>query len=64
MRSEVKRWGNSAAVRLPKAVLHRAGLTIDDVIEVEVDDGVIMIKRSDTAHADELGVVLPSELGD
>ena len=84
MRSEIKRWGNSAAVRLPKAVLHRAGLTIDAAIDVEVDDGVIMIKRPHddydqaalteaelldgldayTAHADELAVILPSELGD
>lgn len=34
MKSEIKKWGNSLAVRLPKPVAEAAGLTMGDVVEL------------------------------
>jgi len=37
MRARIQKWGNSLAVRLPKAITEKAGLVIED--EVEIDFG-------------------------
>ena len=34
MKSELKKWGNSLAVRLPKPVAEAAGLRMGDVVEL------------------------------
>ncbi len=44
METEIKRWGNSAAVRLPAKVLAKAGLEVDSCIEIEALNGEILIK--------------------
>lgn len=44
MRAKVQKWGNSAAVRLPVAVLEAAGLTLDQPVEIQVSDGTVVIK--------------------
>ena len=43
MRVQVKKWGNSASVRIPAAVLAAASLRIDQVVDVREVDGAIMI---------------------
>jgi antitoxin MazE len=40
----VKKWGNSAAVRIPSAVLDEAGMEIDQPIMVREDRGRIIIE--------------------
>lgn len=42
----VRRWGNSAAVRLPASVLSAAGIKVDDLVEVREEDGRIVIERA------------------
>lgn len=42
---KIARWGNSAAVRLPNAVLERAQLRIDNSVEVIVRADEIVIRR-------------------
>ena len=44
MRSAVKKWGNSAAVRIPANVLSEAGLTTDQPVEVREEGGRIIIE--------------------
>ena len=44
METEIKRWGNSAAVRLPAKVLAKAGLEVDSSIEIEALEGEIIIR--------------------
>ena len=39
----VKKWGNSAAVRIPALVLQAAHLQLDDVVEVREEQGRIVI---------------------
>jgi antitoxin MazE len=44
MNVQVKKWGNSAAVRIPAATLAAARLRIDDRVEVREEDGRIVIE--------------------
>lgn len=44
MRATVKKWGNSAAVRMPAAVMEEARLEIDQPVEVRVEDGRVVIE--------------------
>ncbi len=46
MNQHVKKWGNSAAVRIPAATLAVAGLKIDDPIEVREESGRIVIEKA------------------
>ena len=44
MQVTVKKWGNSAAVRIPATVLQNARLSLDDVVTVRDEDGRIVIE--------------------
>lgn len=48
----VRKWGNSAAVRLPASALIAAGLQIDDAVEVREEGGRIIIERAVPAKFD------------
>ncbi len=43
MRVQIAKWGNSAAVRLPKAVLEQAGLAEGAEVEMTVENGVLVL---------------------
>ena len=47
MKSKIKRWGSSAAVRLTSKVLAQAKLDISSPIHIEVEVGKITIKAVD-----------------
>jgi len=38
MRAKIQKWGNSLAVRLPKAITEKAGLVISDEVDIDVED--------------------------
>lgn len=44
MRAVVRKWGNSAAVRLPAATLAAAGLRLDQEVEVRAEDGRVVLE--------------------
>ena len=44
MQSQVKKWGNSAAIRIPANVLHDVGLSIHSIVNIDVIDDQIVIK--------------------
>ena len=44
MQVTVKKWGNSAAVRIPAAVMQAIHLDLDDVVEVREESGRIVIE--------------------
>ena len=44
VRVTVKKWGNSAAVRLPASVMKATQLELDEVVEVREDRGRIVIE--------------------
>ena len=55
MNQHVKKWGNSAAVRIPAATLAAAGLKTDDPVDVREENGRIVIEKiGKKASLDEL----------
>lgn len=44
MRVIVKKWGNSASVRIPAAVMQAAKLSLDTPVDVREEDGRIIIE--------------------
>ena len=45
MIARLKQWGNSQAVRIPKELLTEAAITENDILEIEVTNGTIIIKK-------------------
>lgn len=46
MQTQVKEWGNSQGIRLPKEALKSAGIGINEILEVTVSNGVITLTKS------------------
>ncbi len=44
----VKKWGNSASVRIPASVMAAAALSIDQAVDVREDNGRIIIEPVQT----------------
>lgn len=44
MKLNIKRWGNSAAVRLPASMLGQLGVQVGDSFEVDVASGVATLR--------------------
>jgi antitoxin MazE len=44
MRATVKKWGNSAAVRIPASVMQATNIELDEVVDVREEDGRIVIE--------------------
>jgi antitoxin MazE len=63
----VKKWGNSAAVRIPAAVMQAARLNLDDAVEVREEGGRIVIERIRDSEFDlamMLAKITPDNLHD
>ncbi|MCA9822712.1 MAG: AbrB/MazE/SpoVT family DNA-binding domain-containing protein [Dehalococcoidia bacterium] len=57
MRGKVSRWGNSLAVRIPKAIAEEAGIAENAVVEIRNEDTGIVVeptRDSDDPTLDEL----------
>lgn len=39
----VKKWGNSPSVRIPVAIMQALSLNIDDIVDITVENGRIVI---------------------
>lgn len=48
MRLQVKKWGNSASVRIPASIMAAASLHIDQLVDVREDKGRIVIEPVST----------------
>jgi antitoxin MazE len=44
MRVQVKKWGNSASVRIPAAVMEAASLRLDQAVDVREEGGRVVIE--------------------
>lgn len=44
MKTTAQKWGNSLAVRVPKSVAIQVGLKAQDDLEIEVQDGNVVLK--------------------
>lgn len=43
MYTTIQKWGNSQALRLPKAIIEKAGLQENDRVEIRVQNGNLLI---------------------
>ncbi len=43
MQAQIKKWGNSQGIIIPKEILRKSGITMDDELEIEAQRGVITI---------------------
>ena len=46
MQTQVKEWGNSQGIRLPKEALKSAGFTLNEVLDVTISNGVITLAKT------------------
>jgi len=44
MRVIVRKWGNSASVRIPVGIMEAAHLALDDLVDIHEEDGRIVIE--------------------
>jgi antitoxin MazE len=56
VKTTVKKWGNSAAVRIPSTVIQTVRLQLDEVVDVREEAGLIIIQplRQKTFLLDDL----------
>jgi antitoxin MazE len=52
MRTVVKKWGNSASVRIPAAVMQAAHLNLDEAVDVREESGRIVIEPAQRKEYD------------
>ena len=45
MQAQVKSWGNSQGIRITKEVLQEAAISVDDVLDVKVSNGMILLVK-------------------
>lgn len=65
MRVVIKKWGNSAAVRLPASMLKSLKVGIDDLMEIRVDKGTLIlqpVREEQYTLAQLLGGIKPENL--
>lgn len=43
MKTKIRKWGNSHAVRIPNTFIKEAGLRLDDSVDVSLNDGKIIV---------------------
>jgi antitoxin MazE len=46
MRSQIRKWGNSLAVRIPRSVAADLGVVQDSSVELSVEDGCLLVRPS------------------
>jgi antitoxin MazE len=44
MKSTIKKWGNSAAIRIPAAVMKAVEFDLDEIVDVREEEGRIIIE--------------------
>ena len=45
MQTQIKAWGNSQGIRIPKEILQEAAISLDDILDIKVSNGVIMLVK-------------------
>lgn len=64
MQLQIKKWGNSAAVRLPQALLAQLHLQENDLCSVEVNDNSLILRPAKPKKYDLKALLaeMPNEL--
>jgi antitoxin MazE len=65
MKARIQRWGNSLALRIPKAFAAEAGLAEDASVDLSIDRGKLVVNPTVTEPVkldDLLGAITPDNL--
>ena len=64
MNTTIQRWGNSLAIRIPKAFALEAGLTENAAVEIGVSDGALVVRpaRKEWSLDELLAGINPSNI--
>ena len=63
MQAQIKAWGNSQGIRIPKNILQEANVAIDDILDVKVVNGMItLVKPSRHKTLEERAVEFDGKL--
>ncbi len=65
MRARVRRWGNSASIRIPAAILQAARLELDAPVDIREEGGCIVIapiREPEVALSDLLAGITDNNL--
>lgn len=46
MQTQVKAWGNSQGIRIPKEILQDAGIALNEILDITVKNGVITLVKT------------------
>ncbi len=46
MQAQIKPWGNSQGIRIPKEILIESGIIVGDDVNIKVSNGTIVIEKS------------------
>lgn len=46
MKVQVKEWGNSQGIRIPKEILQDAGISMNEVLNINVANGTIVLSKT------------------
>jgi len=52
MRVTVKKWGNSASIRIPVSIMEAARLHVDDTVDIREENGHVVIEPIDKPKYD------------
>ncbi|WP_274365621.1 AbrB/MazE/SpoVT family DNA-binding domain-containing protein [Paenibacillus thermotolerans] len=59
---QVQKWGNSLGIRIPKSLALKVGLEEGSEIDLDVEDGHLVIKPKSTSLEELLAQVTPDNL--
>ena len=59
---QVQKWGNSLGIRIPKSVAVKVGLEEGSEVDLDVQDGCLVIKPKSAALDELLAQVTPENL--
>ncbi|TAM09638.1 MAG: AbrB/MazE/SpoVT family DNA-binding domain-containing protein [Nevskiaceae bacterium] len=65
MRAVIRKWGNSAAIRIPAAVMEAGNLRLDRAVDIREEKGCVVIKPVEDESAslvDLLDGITPDNL--
>ncbi len=46
MQTQVKEWGNSQGIRIPKELLQDAGIALNEILNISASNGVITLTKT------------------
>jgi antitoxin MazE len=62
MKSQIGRWGNSLAIRIPKSIADKLALGVNDEVDCRLEKGQLIVEPVQKMHKYTLSELLNQEL--